>query len=366
LRRNAILAVSLLVIAAAAYAGTGINLYGLSWHPDRGEVEANDWREVHPGLGLQHDLMAGDRSRLSLEAGVLDDAARNLNYHGGLSYRHQAWGPLWAGAALFIAGSKSDYDGEPVGALLPLATLVTDLGELNWTYVPDADRRHDSGALLMYATLFPWGRTPAGHGRGTPHDGLRRGLEFRLDPSDGLEQFRGVAFVYRQVDPQAGGFRVGAEFYGDVLDADRWTEYPLQEAPVIEEENDLTQTALTAFYERIAFRGDARRVRAVTGLGCELGHRLETRYGSSTTGSRSSETIITWRAGIRASLGAEWRVAEDLVLTADSHMTFFYERETSKRWSVNEGVHYAANRQWEHTWGFSPLGATLGVVLYYD
>lgn len=107
-------------------------------------------------------------------------------------------------------------------------------------------------------------------------------------------------------------------------------------------------------------------MRAVTGLGCEIGHRLVTWYGGSSTGSLSSETIISWQAWIRASLGAEWRVAEDLVLTADSHLTFFYERETSKRWSVNEGGHYATSRQREHRWGFSPLGATLGVVLYYD
>ena len=362
MRRNMILVISLLVLTAQAHAGTGINLYGLSWHPDRDEVERYDYQETHPGLGFQRDVMVGERSRLALEAGILDDSSRNLNFHGGLSYRHQAWGPLWAGAALFISGSKSDFDGEPVGALLPLATLVTDLGELSWTYVPDTSRHHDSGAVLMYATLFPWGRTPAGHGRGSPYDGLRRGLEFRLDPSDGLDQFRSVAFVFRQVDPAAGGFRVGIEYSGRIRDRDRSGADPDPEYVPVNSEEDWTSNSASVFWEALDFHGSAKRVRAVTGLGCSLGHTLISEYIADSSGYLRSTVQVGWSLGLRGSLGAEWRVAEDLVLTADTYGTLSLQRDVIDQRYESGRTYRTVTKEW----GINAVGASLGLVLYYD
>jgi len=361
--RTLICAILLVTVATSSVAGIGVNLYGLSYHPDRDETSTYGYNETNWGLGLQYDLVVGARSRLYLQGGGLSDSLENLNLHGGISYRHQAWGPLWAGASLFITGTKSDYDGEPVAGALPFLAFVTKPVELSWTYLPDASGRRGTGGILMYATVFPAGRTESDRGTRGYDDRTRRGFEFGLSPEAGLMDFRGVSFVYRQVDPQWGGHRFGAEFGGRFLDSER-------SGGTRENEADDASSDVTLFWDRLTYHGTSRSVRLMTGGGVFMGHSLDSSYSRAIDSedylSESWGERISWSAGLRGSLGMEWRVLEDLVLTANSHLSVGYRRTRAVNTYASDSIQ--EGRQVSTTYDVSIVssGASLGVVLYYD
>jgi hypothetical protein len=200
-------------------------------------------------------------------------------------------------------------------------------------------------------------------------------MEFKLTPADGLQSFRGVSLVYRRVDPEAGGYRVGLDLSGSLFGSDAditSSEIYFEEDSVYMEIKDEVETDLTVFWDRISFHGTSRTVRLATSWGLFLGHGNELNdlvtvpaEDSSTISRARQEEVINWTGGFRVGLGMEWRLADDLVLIADSGFLIELQRSARSTFyssSISENI----NGRVTYRVDIATYDASLGVVLYFD
>src|SRR6266545_3907894 len=109
-------AVVLLVLAAATLrvdAGElGVNIYGLSYHFERGRAkEIGLENEFNPGLGVRYLIGENDRFRWFADAGLYYDSSRHLAKLTGIAAQWKATESIGLGGALVVWNSRSYNDG---------------------------------------------------------------------------------------------------------------------------------------------------------------------------------------------------------------------------------------------------------------
>jgi hypothetical protein len=114
-----------------------INVYGLSYHPDRETVHRLHLdNQVNPGLGLHYSLADDARGTTFAEVGAYQDSGKNLASFAGVGYQFKL-GERWKiGAALALMNSETYNNGVGFVGMIPLVTC--DLGriKLNAVYFP--------------------------------------------------------------------------------------------------------------------------------------------------------------------------------------------------------------------------------------
>lgn len=151
--RLALLLIALL-LAPAARADFGLNLYGLSWHLDADkahEMGVDNW--FNPGLGVRYRI-PGERLDYFFDAGFYRDSGRNTAVLAGGAAHWRATRSARLGLALVLFNSKTYNEGNTFIAPLPVAAWDFGAGQLNVVYLPKVTKINDINTLGFWLTWW--------------------------------------------------------------------------------------------------------------------------------------------------------------------------------------------------------------------
>ena len=135
-----------------------LNVYGLSYHPDRETVHRlNLDNEVNPGLGLHYEFSDTERGITFGEIGAYQDSGANLAKFVALGYQFKFAKRWRIGGAFAVVHSRTYNDGVTFLAMIPLITY--DLGRIkfNATYLPKLGHYNEVDAFGFYISI-PFGK----------------------------------------------------------------------------------------------------------------------------------------------------------------------------------------------------------------
>jgi hypothetical protein len=131
-----------------------LNVYGLSYHPDREAVhEKNLDNQVNWGLALHYSLTDSERGSTFLEAGSYYDSGRNWAKFAGVGYQFRI-GKNWKiGGAVAAVNSETYNRGTTFVGMIPLITY--DLGpiKLNGVYFPKVANYNRVDVFAFYLSI---------------------------------------------------------------------------------------------------------------------------------------------------------------------------------------------------------------------
>ena len=134
-----------------------LNIFGLSYHPDRAGIHASRLdNEVNPGLGLSYEVHEDERGVISLEGGVFKDSGRNWAKFAGAGYQYKL-GQHWRLGADLLAFQSDTYN-HTRSFLAPIPRLSYDFGpvRVHANYVPQF------GSYSRYSTFGFYFSVPIG------------------------------------------------------------------------------------------------------------------------------------------------------------------------------------------------------------
>lgn len=129
-----ILALVVLLLSFSARADVGVNVYGLSYHPDKEEAARLEVdNQINPGIGLRY-IKRGSYD-LFADVGFYRDSGRNLAKlaAGGVFLKS---GGFRFGGALAVMQSETYMKGDVFVAPIPLAGYDFGSVMVNLTYFP--------------------------------------------------------------------------------------------------------------------------------------------------------------------------------------------------------------------------------------
>jgi len=134
-----------------------LNVYGLSYHPDRNAVHRKNLdNQVNPGLALHYSLTDSARGTSFVEGGAYLDSGRNWAKFAGLGYQYKV-GERWKiGGAVAVANSPTYNRGATFVGMIPLITYDLGLIKLNAVYFPKIGNYNQVDAFGFYVSL-PFG-----------------------------------------------------------------------------------------------------------------------------------------------------------------------------------------------------------------
>jgi hypothetical protein len=131
-----------------------INVYGLSYHPDREAVHRRGLdNQVNPGLALHYAIDETPRGTTFVEAGSYKDSGSNWAKFAGVGYQFKL-GESWkVGAAVALMDSPTYNRGATFIGMIPLVTY--DLGriKLNAVYFPKVANYNQIAAFGFYLSV---------------------------------------------------------------------------------------------------------------------------------------------------------------------------------------------------------------------
>jgi len=135
-----------------------LNVYGLSYHPDRETVHRlNLDNEVNPGLGLHYEFSDTERGTTFAEIGAYQDSGSNLAKFVALGYQFKFAKRWRIGGAFAVVHSRTYNDGVTFLAMIPLITYDMGRVKLNATYLPKLGHLNEVAAFGFYISI-PFGQ----------------------------------------------------------------------------------------------------------------------------------------------------------------------------------------------------------------
>ena len=131
-----------------------LNVYGLSYHPDRKTVQRLHLdNEVNPGLGLHYELVTDARGITFAEVGAYDDSGSHWAKFAALGYQFKL-GEHWRiGGALALIHSRTYNDGAAFIGMIPLITYDFGRVKLNAVYFPKVGHTNEVAAIGFYLSI---------------------------------------------------------------------------------------------------------------------------------------------------------------------------------------------------------------------
>jgi hypothetical protein len=144
-----------LFISSTLWAGEwGLNLHGLSYHPDRRDSEGKKFNEINGGLGANYIFHNSHHTLAVTEAGFYVNSQSNLTEYASLSWRYKL-GTRWslgAGASFFY--SPSYNHGDPFVAPFPVLAFRVKRLALQSIYFPKYKKANENSVFGLYATIY--------------------------------------------------------------------------------------------------------------------------------------------------------------------------------------------------------------------
>ena len=131
-----------------------LNVYGLSYHPDREVVHRQNLdNQVNPGLALHYELVNDARGVTFTELGEYRDSGRHSAKFAALGYQWK-FGEDWRiGGAVAAMNSKTYNRGVTFLGMIPLVTYDLGFVQLNGVYFPKFGHYNEVDAFGFYITL---------------------------------------------------------------------------------------------------------------------------------------------------------------------------------------------------------------------
>lgn len=148
-----------ILAAASTAAGAGelgVNVYGLSYHFERGRAkEIGTDNEFNPGLGLRYRFAQSDQVEWFTDVGAYRDSGRNTAVLAGAGAYWKATRGLRLGAALVVFDSDTYNRGRTFVAPIPVAAYEFKSASLNVAYLPKVRDLNDINTLGLWVTFWP-------------------------------------------------------------------------------------------------------------------------------------------------------------------------------------------------------------------
>ena len=149
----AVAALLLSPVGAARASDLVLDVYGLSYHPDRNGVHAAHVdNQFNPGLGLRYERAHDARGIAFVEAGTYLDSGRHWAAFAGPGYQYKLgdWRP---GVALVLFNSPTYNHGRPFIAPIPLLGYDFGAVRLNVVYAPRVAHYNDFEVFGFYLSI---------------------------------------------------------------------------------------------------------------------------------------------------------------------------------------------------------------------
>ena len=145
-----IIAAAFIALSGDAEAGVGLNVYGLSYHPDRDAVASRRLDEFNPGLALRYDWL----NDIFAEAGGFRDSYGGRANFADIGYQWR-FGRWRVGGALAVAHAAAYNYGKVFVAPLPIVSFDIGSASINGTYFPQIGGKdgNETAAFALYLTF---------------------------------------------------------------------------------------------------------------------------------------------------------------------------------------------------------------------
>lgn len=131
-----------------------LNIYGLSYHPDREAVDRLHLdNQVNPGLGVHYELANDRRGITFADAGAYYDSGRNWAKFAALGYQFKLTEHWRMGGAIAVMDSPTYNGGAAVIALIPVVTCDMGRIKLNAVYFPKFSHYNEVAAFGFYISI---------------------------------------------------------------------------------------------------------------------------------------------------------------------------------------------------------------------
>jgi hypothetical protein len=149
--------VLLAVVGSFTHAGEfGANIYGLSYHLERGRAkELGLDNQFNPGLGVRYLIGENQRFRWFADAGLYEDSSRHLGKLAGIAAQWKATESLGLGGALVVWNSQSYNQGRTFVAPLPVVSYEITWATLNFFYAPKVQPYNEINTFGFWVTVWP-------------------------------------------------------------------------------------------------------------------------------------------------------------------------------------------------------------------
>ena len=131
-----------------------LNVYGLSYHPDREKAHRTHLdNEINPGLGLHYELENREWGLTFAEVGSYRDSGSNWVKYAGLGYQYKVGAGWRLGGAIAAIKSRTYNEGAAFLGVVPLVTYDFGPVQLNAVYFPKLSEYNVESAFGVYITL---------------------------------------------------------------------------------------------------------------------------------------------------------------------------------------------------------------------
>lgn len=131
----------------------GINVYGLSYHPNRKDSRGKALNELNPGLGLNYIIYEKPRNIFQFDAGIFKNSGRETAKYIGAAYRYK-FGRGFSGGGEFVYFHSSTYNnGDATFGVFPMASYRRNPFSFTLLYLPRYKNINRNTAFGLYGTI---------------------------------------------------------------------------------------------------------------------------------------------------------------------------------------------------------------------
>lgn len=131
----------------------GINVYGLSYHPNQKDSSGKTLNELNPGLGMNYIFYEKPRNIFQFDAGIFKNSGRETAKYIGAAYRYK-FGRGFSGGAEFVYFHSATYNnGDPTFGVFPMASYRRNPFTFTLLYLPRYRNINRNTAFGLYGTI---------------------------------------------------------------------------------------------------------------------------------------------------------------------------------------------------------------------
>lgn len=164
--------------------------------------------------------------------------------------------------------------------------------------------------LSMISALIVLAATAAA---GTPADYPDKALEFQLGPDLTLQASEGLGLAYRVRTSETRGWRFGLSVSGALTDRDHDWESTRDSTYTTEEYKDFDARLVV---QKLFYSKPANGASFYWGIGPTVSYGYGDRESIRLDDRWTESTGVQWSAGLSADLGVEWKIVDQLSITA--------------------------------------------------
>jgi hypothetical protein len=149
-----LLLVCLVSFPTTLFAGEiGINIYGISYHPERRDSNGRKFDELNPGVGINYIALEKSKSIFQVNAGIFKNSGGEAAQYIGGGYCYKIGKGFSAGGELVYFHSSSYNNGNSTLGIVPMASYRRNSLSFTLLYLPKYKNINRNMAFGFYGTI---------------------------------------------------------------------------------------------------------------------------------------------------------------------------------------------------------------------